>query len=60
LAKLVALAAAVVALAYFGATFKPVRVPLVAVAVILSVAAMVLGIRFRPEKEVEYHDSFSG
>jgi DNA-directed RNA polymerase subunit RPC12/RpoP len=60
LAKLVALAAAVVVLAYFGATFKPVRVPLVAVAVILSVAAVVLGIRFRPEKEVEYHDSFSG
>jgi hypothetical protein len=56
-AKLVGLAIAVALLIYFGATFKPGRVPLVVVAVILSAVAVALGIRFRPEKEVEYHDS---
>ena len=59
LAKLVALAVAVVLLVYFGATYRPGRVPLLVVAVILSAVAVVSGIRFRPEKEVEYHDSFS-
>ncbi len=60
LVRLAALAVAAVVLAYFGANFRSARVPLVVVAVILSVTAVVLGIRFRPEKEVEYHDSFSG
>lgn len=48
------------ALAYLGMSFQAVRIPLVAAAVIVSVAAVVLGLRFRPEKEVEYHDPFSG
>jgi hypothetical protein len=60
LAKLGALAIAVVLLSYFGATFKPARGPLLVVAVILSLTAVLLGMRFRPEKEVEYEDSFSG
>jgi DNA-directed RNA polymerase subunit RPC12/RpoP len=59
-AKIAGLAVAAAVLAYFGATFRPGRGPLLAVAVILSVSAVLLGVRFRPEKEVEYHDSFSG
>lgn len=59
LAEICGLALAVVVLAYFGATFGPGRVPLLAVAVILFVIAVALGIRFRPAKEVEYHDSFA-
>ena len=59
-AKVAALAVAVVVLAYFGATYEVVREPLVALAVVMSLTAVVLGIRFNPEKEVEYHDSFSG
>lgn len=58
-AKLAALVIAVVLLAYFSSTFRPGRVPLGLAAVILSVVAVVSGVRFRPEKEVEYHDSFS-
>ncbi len=58
-AKIVSLAIAVVALVYFGSVFPPGRVPLLAVAVILSVLAVVVGARFRPQKEVEYRDSFS-
>ncbi len=59
-AKLAALAVGVVVLAYYGATYKPGRGPLLAAAVVLSIMAVALGIRYRPEKEVEYHDSFSG
>jgi hypothetical protein len=59
-AKISALAVLAALLAYLGVLFGTARVPLVAAAVIVSVAAVVLGLRFRPEKEVEYHDSFSG
>jgi DNA-directed RNA polymerase subunit RPC12/RpoP/ribosomal protein S27AE len=47
-------------LAYLAVSFRAARVPLLAAAVVVSVAAIVAGLRFRPEKEVEYHDSFSG
>jgi DNA-directed RNA polymerase subunit RPC12/RpoP len=57
--KIVALAMVVLALAYFGITFAPGRGPLLAGAVLLSVMAVLLRVRFRPQKEVEYHDSFS-
>ncbi len=57
--KLVALAITAVLLAYFGSTFEPGRVPLGIAAVIVSAVAVVSGVRFRPEKEVEYHDPFS-
>ncbi len=59
-AKMAALAAAVVVLAYFGATYEPGRASLIAAAAVVSIAAVAMGVRFRPEKEVEYHDPFSG
>jgi DNA-directed RNA polymerase subunit RPC12/RpoP len=59
-AKISALAIAAAVFVYFAVTVEPGRTPLAAVAVVALLAAVFLGIRFRPEKEVEYHDTFSG
>jgi hypothetical protein len=59
-AKISVLVILAAVLVYLGVEFKSGRGPLVAAAVILSVVAVALGLRFRPEKEVEYHDPYSG
>ena len=59
-AEMGALMVAAAVLVYFGVTLQQLRTPLVAAAVIVSMAAVVLGFRFRAEKEVEYHEPFSG
>ena len=58
-ARITTLVIAAAVFFYFGATRESARVPLLVVAVILSVAAVVLGMTFRPQKEVEYRDSLS-
>ncbi len=58
-AQITALVVAAALLVYFGVTRASARASLLAVAVLLSIVAVVLGIRFRPRKEVEYRDSFS-
>jgi len=58
-AQIAALAVGAVLLFYFGATHERARASLLAAGVILSVVAVVLGIRFRLQKEVEYRDSLS-
>ena len=58
-AKIAGLALLAAALVYLSVELKAGRGPLIAMAVVVSVLAVVLGLRFRPEKEVEYHDSFS-
>jgi hypothetical protein len=58
--RLGVLALAVAVLVYFAVTRASGRGALVAVAVIVSVVAVFLGRRFRAEKEVEYHEPFSG
>ncbi len=57
--KMAALVVTAAILVYLGVRFGAARAPLLAGAVLLSIAAGVLGFRFKPEKEVEYHDSFS-
>lgn len=59
IAKIAGLALLAAVLVYLSVELKAGRGPLIALAVIVSALAVVLGIRFRPEKEVEYHDSFS-
>ncbi len=59
-AKVSALVIAGAVLVYLAVTVQAVRIPALVAAAIAAVAAGMLGIRFRPEKEVEYHDSFSG
>jgi hypothetical protein len=59
IAELAGVLAAAVPFFYFGVTHGSGRASLLAVAVVLSVVAVVLGVRFRPRKEVEYRDSFS-
>lgn len=58
--RLGVLALAVAVLAYFAATRTAGRGALVTAAVIVSGVAVFLGRRFRAEKEVEYHEPFSG
>jgi hypothetical protein len=58
-AKICGLMLLAAALVYLGVELRAGRGPLIAVAVIVSALAAVLGVRFRPEKEVEYHDPFS-
>jgi peptidoglycan/LPS O-acetylase OafA/YrhL len=59
-AQVGALAIAAAVLLFFGVTRESGRASLLAAAVIVSVAAVLLGCRFRAEKEVEYHEPFSG
>jgi DNA-directed RNA polymerase subunit RPC12/RpoP len=58
--RLGALALAVIVLVYFAVTQASGRASLVAAAVVVSAVAVFLGRRFRAEKEVEYHEPFSG
>lgn len=59
IAKIAALVVTAAILVYLAVRFEPARTPLLVGAVVLSVAAGVLGFRFKPERGVEYHDSFS-
>lgn len=59
-AGLVPLAAAVALTVFLAITMTSLRAPMIVAAVILSCVAAVLARRFRAEKEVEYHEPFSG
>jgi hypothetical protein len=58
-AKISGLIVLAAVLLYLGVAHEAGRGPLLIVAVVVSVLAVVLGLRFRPEKEVEYHDSLA-
>jgi DNA-directed RNA polymerase subunit RPC12/RpoP len=58
--QLGALVLAAALLIYFAVTSESGRAAFVTAAVIVSVVAVFLGRRFRAEKEVEYHEPFSG
>jgi hypothetical protein len=58
-AKICGLVLLAAVLVYLGVRFGQGRGPLLALAVVVSGIALVLGLRFRPDKEVEYHDSLS-
>lgn len=58
-AQIAALVIGAAVLVYLGIDFGPARTPFLAGAVLLSVVAATLGFRYRPAKEVEYHDSLS-
>ena len=57
--QIVALVLAAAVLIYFAVTYERGRESFVALAVVVSLAAVFLGVRFRPEKEVQYRDSFT-